>query len=61
VLRNSYTLFAMGSGILVMSLLQIDTPEASVQVPRAVQNLRFLGSADRHGGMLESNYVAFVA
>jgi hypothetical protein len=35
--------------------------EASVQVPRADQNLKLLGIANCHRGVLESNYVAFVA
>jgi hypothetical protein len=46
---------------MVISLLQVGTPEASVQIPRAVQNLRFIGIADGQRGMLESNYVAFIA
>jgi hypothetical protein len=46
---------------LLIILSQIDAPEASVQVPRAAQNLRLLGIANCHRGILESNYVALVA
>jgi hypothetical protein len=46
---------------LSMSLLQIDTPEASVQISRAAQNLGVLGIADCNRGLLESDYVSFVA
>jgi hypothetical protein len=46
---------------VAISLLQIDTPEASVQIPRAAKDLRFFGIKDFHQGVLESNYLAFVA
>jgi hypothetical protein len=35
-------------------------PEASVQVPRAAQNLKLLGIANCDRGVLESKYVALV-
>jgi hypothetical protein len=37
VLRNSYTLFFYGLGYVIISLLQIDTPEAGVQISSAAQ------------------------
>jgi hypothetical protein len=46
---------------LLIILSQIDTPESSVQVPRAAQNLKLLGIANCDRGILESDYVAFVA
>jgi hypothetical protein len=46
---------------MLIILFQIDTAEASVQVPRASQNLRLLGIANYHRGIFESNYVALVA
>jgi hypothetical protein len=46
---------------VIISLLQIDTPEAGVQISRAVQNLGFLGIADCNCGVFESDYVSFVA
>jgi hypothetical protein len=44
---------------LLIILFQVDTPEASVQVPRAAHDLRFLGIANCYRGILESNDVAF--
>jgi hypothetical protein len=46
---------------VIISLLQIDAPEAGVQILRAAQNLGFLGIADCNRGLLESDYVFFVA
>jgi hypothetical protein len=63
VLRNSYTLCAMGYGLryVIIRLLQIDTPEACVQIPRTGQDWSLFRVADCHRGLLESDYVALVA
>jgi hypothetical protein len=45
---------------VIISLFQIDTPEAGVQISRAAQSLGFLGIADCSRGLFESDYVAFV-
>jgi hypothetical protein len=50
-----------GLGYVIISLFQIDTPEAVVQISRAAQNLRLLGIADCNRGLFESDYVSFVA
>jgi hypothetical protein len=50
-----------GIGYVGIIMLQIDTPEASVQVPRAIQILKLLGIANCHRGVLESNHVLYVA
>jgi hypothetical protein len=46
---------------VTIGLLQIDTPEAGVQILRAAQNLGVVGIADFNRGLLESDYVFFVA
>jgi hypothetical protein len=51
----------MRARYVTIGLLQIDTPEAGVQVSRAAQNLGVVGIADCDRGLLESDYVSFVA
>jgi hypothetical protein len=46
---------------VTIGLLQIDSPEAGVQISRAAQNLVAVGIADCNCGVFESDYVAFVA
>jgi hypothetical protein len=46
---------------VIISLLQIDTPEAGVQIARGAQSLGISEIADYDFGLLESEYVAFVA
>jgi hypothetical protein len=46
---------------VLMSLLQIDSPQAGDHISRASQKFGALGIADCDYVLLESDYVAFVA
>jgi hypothetical protein len=46
---------------VIIILLQIDTPEAGVQISRAAQNMGVSGIADHNCGLFESDYASFVA
>jgi hypothetical protein len=45
---------------MTIGLLQIDSPEAGVQISRAAQHLGVVGIADCNRGLFESDYVSFV-
>jgi hypothetical protein len=56
-----HTRYFYGLGYVIISLLQIDTPKAGLQIPRAALNLGFLRITDCNRGLFESDYVSFVA
>jgi hypothetical protein len=46
---------------MTIGLLQIDSPDAGVQISRAAQNLGVVRIADCNHGAFESDYLSFAA